>query len=122
MQTHSYPYDPAVGPVINVTVRASGQATSAKLLISTASKRSYLAPEIAKRLGLVLVSGTFVADLYFAELNATIKRSRLLAYEGLHPTTHSELDGSIEGVLGRDSMKNVQLKISGMQRLVTLTM
>jgi hypothetical protein len=67
-------------------------------------------------------SGIFVADLYFAELDATMKRARLLPYEGLHPATRAELDPSIEGVLGRDCTKNVQLKISGMQQLVTLTL
>lgn len=121
MRSHSYPLDPTLGPVIDVIVRASERATKAKLLISTATKRSYLSPNIADRIGLVTTSGIYVTDLYFADFDVTM-RCRLLVYEGVHPRTQMELDQRIEGVLGRDCLKHAQLKISGVQRLLTLSM
>jgi len=124
MKTQSFSYDPVIGPILSAEIRAS-RSVSVKMLISTGTRHSYLAPAIAERLDLPRLSRvplTYRGDLYFPDFDALLAGHRFLAFDGTHPITHLELSSLIDGIVGRNVLQRGRLMISGMQREFTLSL
>jgi len=124
MKTQSFSYDPVVGPLVSAEIRGNRSIVS-KMLISTGTNHSYLAPAIAEHLDLKRRSRVplmYRGDLYFPDFDALFTDHDFLAFDGTHPITHLELSSRIDGIVGRKVLQRGRLTISGMQRQFTLSL
>lgn len=124
MEAKAFAYDPVIGPVITVELRTPSESVGAKLLISTATKRTYVDASILVKLKLPVSNHTqtYRADLHFPDFDVTLPNRIFGVFEGKHPITSVVLHSSIDGILGADILKSMRLTVSGVQRQFTLSL